>query len=230
MLDFRQIEHDILANGRIAGPELEVLRRQLYAGGQIDRRGPTSSSSCTSGCNTSPSWTGSSPTWRPGTTPCPTASAASSSTDGPPCPGGLPAPGSRHAAYPPFYPSRPLAGSGRKTGPSPRPVLAGPLPPSKGWRGAGPAARRPPGSSRLGRVGGLCWAGSKRAIPSETAASISPWVFMTAPVARPIPGRPRAGSRSLVPMAHDGLGSGGRNHTSWGKRMHLLSPPEAVSY
>jgi hypothetical protein len=39
MLDLRLIEHDILANGRVDGPELDVLRRQLYAGGTIDRRG-----------------------------------------------------------------------------------------------------------------------------------------------------------------------------------------------
>ncbi len=39
MLDVRKIEHDILANGRVDGPELEVLRRQLYPGGKIDRRG-----------------------------------------------------------------------------------------------------------------------------------------------------------------------------------------------
>jgi hypothetical protein len=39
MLDLRQIEHDILAKGRVDGHELEVLRRQLYAGGTIDRRG-----------------------------------------------------------------------------------------------------------------------------------------------------------------------------------------------
>ena len=39
MLDLRPIEHDILANGRVDGPELDVLRRQLYAGGKIDRRG-----------------------------------------------------------------------------------------------------------------------------------------------------------------------------------------------
>lgn len=37
MMDFRKIEHDILANGRVDGNELEVLRRELYAGGQIDR-------------------------------------------------------------------------------------------------------------------------------------------------------------------------------------------------
>jgi hypothetical protein len=39
MQDLRQIEHDILANGRVDGPELKALRRQLYAGGTIDRRG-----------------------------------------------------------------------------------------------------------------------------------------------------------------------------------------------
>ena len=39
MQDLRQIEHDILANGKVDGPELEVLRRQLYAGGTINRRG-----------------------------------------------------------------------------------------------------------------------------------------------------------------------------------------------
>ncbi|HEV3255454.1 MAG TPA: hypothetical protein VG013_01115 [Gemmataceae bacterium] len=39
MLDLRLIEHDILTNGRVDGPELDVLRRQLYAGGTIDRRG-----------------------------------------------------------------------------------------------------------------------------------------------------------------------------------------------
>jgi hypothetical protein len=39
MVELRQIEHDILANGRVDGPELEVLRRQLYADGKVDRRG-----------------------------------------------------------------------------------------------------------------------------------------------------------------------------------------------
>jgi len=39
MLNLRQIEQDILAIGKIDGPELEVLRRQLYVGGKIDRRG-----------------------------------------------------------------------------------------------------------------------------------------------------------------------------------------------
>lgn len=39
MLNLRQIEQDVLVNGRVDGPELEVLRRQLYAAGTIDRRG-----------------------------------------------------------------------------------------------------------------------------------------------------------------------------------------------
>jgi hypothetical protein len=39
MLTLRQIEQDILANGKVDGPELEVLRRQLYGHGKIDRRG-----------------------------------------------------------------------------------------------------------------------------------------------------------------------------------------------
>ena len=39
MLDWRQIEHDVLAKGRVDGHELEVLRRHLYADGKIDRRG-----------------------------------------------------------------------------------------------------------------------------------------------------------------------------------------------
>ena len=39
MKDLRQIEHAILATGKVDGHELEVLRRQLYAGGKIDRRG-----------------------------------------------------------------------------------------------------------------------------------------------------------------------------------------------
>jgi len=38
MLHLREIEQTILANGRVDGPELEALRRQLYAGGKIDRR------------------------------------------------------------------------------------------------------------------------------------------------------------------------------------------------
>lgn len=38
MQSLREIEHAILANGRVDGPELEALRRQLYAGGKIGRR------------------------------------------------------------------------------------------------------------------------------------------------------------------------------------------------
>jgi len=37
MPDLREIEQDILANGKVNGHELEVLRRQLYAGGKIGR-------------------------------------------------------------------------------------------------------------------------------------------------------------------------------------------------
>ena len=37
MLKLRQLEQNILANGRVDGDELEVLRRELYAGGKIDR-------------------------------------------------------------------------------------------------------------------------------------------------------------------------------------------------
>lgn len=39
MLQLRQIEQDIMATGKVAGHELEVLRQQLYASGKIDRRG-----------------------------------------------------------------------------------------------------------------------------------------------------------------------------------------------
>jgi uncharacterized tellurite resistance protein B-like protein len=38
MLHLREIEHAILANGRVDGHELEALRRQLYASGKIERR------------------------------------------------------------------------------------------------------------------------------------------------------------------------------------------------
>jgi len=38
MLHLREIEQTILATGRVDGPELEVLRQQLYAGGKIERR------------------------------------------------------------------------------------------------------------------------------------------------------------------------------------------------
>jgi hypothetical protein len=39
MMDLRQIEHAILATGKVDGHELEVLGQQLYAGGKVDRRG-----------------------------------------------------------------------------------------------------------------------------------------------------------------------------------------------
>jgi hypothetical protein len=38
MLELRQIEHDILSNGRVDDRELEVLRRKLYASGTMARR------------------------------------------------------------------------------------------------------------------------------------------------------------------------------------------------
>ncbi|MGH7172649.1 MAG: hypothetical protein ACRELG_20400 [Gemmataceae bacterium] len=38
MLKLRHVEQDILANGRVDGPELEALRRQLYADEKIDRQ------------------------------------------------------------------------------------------------------------------------------------------------------------------------------------------------
>jgi hypothetical protein len=38
MPNYRQIEQEFLANGRIEGPELRALRRQLYAQGKIDRQ------------------------------------------------------------------------------------------------------------------------------------------------------------------------------------------------
>jgi hypothetical protein len=38
MLKLRQIEQDILATGKVDGPELEVLRRHLYVDGKIDRQ------------------------------------------------------------------------------------------------------------------------------------------------------------------------------------------------
>lgn len=37
MLKLRQLEHDILANGRVDSPELEALRRELYDDDTIDR-------------------------------------------------------------------------------------------------------------------------------------------------------------------------------------------------
>src|SRR5262249_27860631 len=38
MLQLRQLMENILANGKVEGNELEVLRRELYADGKIDRR------------------------------------------------------------------------------------------------------------------------------------------------------------------------------------------------
>ena len=37
MLKLRQIERDILVTGKVDGPELEALRRQIYGEGKIDR-------------------------------------------------------------------------------------------------------------------------------------------------------------------------------------------------
>jgi hypothetical protein len=37
MVKLLQIEQDILANGKVDGPELEVLREQIYGAGPIDR-------------------------------------------------------------------------------------------------------------------------------------------------------------------------------------------------
>jgi hypothetical protein len=39
MTDLRQVEHNLLAKGRVEGHELEVLRQTMYAGSKIDRRG-----------------------------------------------------------------------------------------------------------------------------------------------------------------------------------------------
>ncbi len=36
--NLRQLQETILANGKIDSPELEALRRELYAGGKVDRR------------------------------------------------------------------------------------------------------------------------------------------------------------------------------------------------
>jgi hypothetical protein len=38
MMNLREIEQAILAKGRVDGPELEALRRELYAGVTIERR------------------------------------------------------------------------------------------------------------------------------------------------------------------------------------------------
>jgi hypothetical protein len=37
LLNLRQLQEQILANGKVEGNELEVLRKELYAGGKIDR-------------------------------------------------------------------------------------------------------------------------------------------------------------------------------------------------
>ena len=37
-LELRQMMEDILANGKVEGAELDLIRRQLYADGKIDRR------------------------------------------------------------------------------------------------------------------------------------------------------------------------------------------------
>jgi len=37
-MQLRKMESDVLANGRIDSPELEVLRGQLYVNGKIDRK------------------------------------------------------------------------------------------------------------------------------------------------------------------------------------------------
>jgi hypothetical protein len=39
MLKLRQIEHDILATGKVDGPELQLLRRELFVHGKIGRQG-----------------------------------------------------------------------------------------------------------------------------------------------------------------------------------------------
>jgi len=39
MLNLRQVQLDVMENGRVEGHHLEVLRRELYAGGTIDRKG-----------------------------------------------------------------------------------------------------------------------------------------------------------------------------------------------
>jgi uncharacterized tellurite resistance protein B-like protein len=38
VLHLKEIEQTILANGRVVGPELEALRRQIYVGGKIGRQ------------------------------------------------------------------------------------------------------------------------------------------------------------------------------------------------
>src|SRR4051812_43453261 len=36
-IDYRQLMQDVLANGKVEGNEVELLRRELYADGRIDR-------------------------------------------------------------------------------------------------------------------------------------------------------------------------------------------------
>jgi hypothetical protein len=38
MLQLRKLEQDILATGRVDGPELDVLRQRMYQDGKIDRQ------------------------------------------------------------------------------------------------------------------------------------------------------------------------------------------------
>lgn len=38
MLNLRQLEQDVMANGKVDGRKLAVLRRQLYVDGKIDRQ------------------------------------------------------------------------------------------------------------------------------------------------------------------------------------------------
>jgi hypothetical protein len=38
MLQLRQLMEDLLANGKVGGDDLAILRRELYADGKIDRR------------------------------------------------------------------------------------------------------------------------------------------------------------------------------------------------
>jgi uncharacterized tellurite resistance protein B-like protein len=38
MTNLRQLEQEILSNGRVDGPEIERLRKELYADGKIDRK------------------------------------------------------------------------------------------------------------------------------------------------------------------------------------------------
>ena len=38
MLKLQQLETDILANGKVESREIEILRKELYAGGKIDRQ------------------------------------------------------------------------------------------------------------------------------------------------------------------------------------------------